>query len=108
MATSTLLTVCAILISFLSLLFAVYSGNRNGKRTDRKDAEEEATRDAAVMVKLENLQTTLIEMKAEMKSDREDVKRMTEKFIRNEESLKSLHKRVDRIEGLLKLTGRPE
>lgn len=105
---SILLTVCALLISFLSLAYAVHSGTKSSSRTERRDTQEEATRDAAVMVKLENLQTMMIEMKAEMKSDREDVKRMTEMFIRNEESLKSLHKRVDRIDKILQLDGRPD
>lgn len=92
-----------ILISVLSLSFAVYSGLKNMRRADTKEVQSEAARDSAIMTKLENMQTMIAEMKAEMRQDRQDVKEMTEKFIRNEESLKSLHKRVDRIEKLLKL-----
>lgn len=92
-----------ILISVLSLSFAVYSGLKNMRREDTKEVQSEAARDSAIMTKLENMQTMIVEMKAEMRQDRQDVKEMTEKFIRNEESLKSLHKRVDRIEKLLKL-----
>ena len=92
-----------ILISVLSLSFAVYSGLKNMRRADTKEVQSEAARDSAIMTKLENMQTMIAERKAEMRQDRQDVKEMTEKFIRNEESLKSLHKRVDRIEKLLKL-----
>lgn len=97
------MTEITILISALSLSFAVYSGLKNMRRADKKEVQSEAARDSAIMTKLENMQSMIVEMKAEMRQDRQDVKEMTEKFIRNEESLKSLHKRVNRIEQLLKL-----
>lgn len=92
-----------ILLSVLSLSFAVYSGLKNIRREDTKEAKSEAARDSEIMTKLENMQTMIAEMKEEMRQDRQDVKEMTAKFIRNEESLKSFHKRVDRIDQLLKL-----
>ena len=97
------MTEITILISALSLSFAVYSGLKNMRRADKKEVQSEAARDSAIMTKLEKMQSIIVEMKAEMRQDRQDVKEMTEKFIRNEESLKSLHKRVNRIEQLLKL-----
>ena len=50
-----------------------------------------------MMAKMENIQTTLIEFKTELKGYREEVDRVNEQSIRNEESLKSL--RQKRIHG---------
>lgn len=90
-----------ILISSLSVAFAIFFGISTKNRNARKDTQEEAARDAAMMAKMENIQTTLIEFKTELKGYREEVDNVKEQGIRNEESLKSLHKRVDRLEKLV-------
>lgn len=92
-----------ILISVISLSFAIYSGLKSLRRTEKNDAAQDAANEASVMVKLDNIQTSMIEMKTELKGYREEVMCLTEKVIRNEESLKSLHKRVDRMEQVLQM-----
>lgn len=91
----------SILISSLSVAFAIYFGISTKNRNTKKDTQEEAGRDAAMMAKMENIQTTLIEFKTELKGYREEVDSVKEQGIRNEESLKSLHKRVDKVEQMV-------
>lgn len=92
-----------ILISVLSVSFAIYSGLKNIRRSDRKDAAEDAAQEAVVVTKLDALQTSMVELKTEVKGYREEVRTLTAQAVRNEESLKSLHKRVDRMEQVLQL-----
>lgn len=78
--------------------------NPRERKTDRKDAEEAGKQESAVMMKLEVVQNTLLEVKQDIKSQKLEMEKMNERTIRNEESLKSLHKRVDRMEALLQLS----
>ena len=93
-----------VLLSVLALAFSIYSGIRANGKTDRKDAEEAGKQESAVMMKLEVVQNTLLEVKQDIKSQKLEMEKMNERTIRNEESLKSLHKRVDRMEALLQLS----
>ena len=88
----------SLLLSGISIAFAIYFGICTKSRNAKKDTQEEAGRDAAVMTKLENIQTTMIEFKTELKGYRSEVNDVKTQGIRNEESLKSLHKRMDRME----------
>lgn len=90
-----------IIISVLSLSFAVYSGLKSIKRNEKHDTAEEAKNEAVVITKLENIQTNVIELKTEMKGYKEDVQHVRELAIRDEESLKSLHKRVNKLEEII-------
>lgn len=88
----------SLLLSGISIAFAIYFGICTKSRNAKKDTQEEAGRDAAVMTKLENIQQSVTEMKVEMKGYRQEVDAVKAQNIRNEESLKSLHKRMDRME----------
>jgi len=88
----------SLLLSGISIAFAVYFGICTKSRNAKKDTQEEAGRDAAMMTKLEIIQQNQVETKVEMKGYRQEVDVVKTQNIRNEESLKSLHKRVDRIE----------
>lgn len=87
-----------IAISVLSVAFAIFFGLSTRNRNTKKDTQEEAREDATVITKLENIQNTMIEVKTEMKSYRDEVKEVREDNIRTSESLKQLHKRVDTVE----------
>lgn len=92
----------SLLLTGLSVAFAIFFGLSTRTRNAKKDTQEEAREDAAIIAKLENIQNSVIEMKGELKGYREEVRRVTEQAVRNEESLKSLHKRVDAMEQLLR------
>ncbi len=96
------------LISIISAAAAIFFGMAAYERNKRKDIEKNVGSQAGTETKLEIIQTTLTEMKAEMKSDREERRVYNEKIIRNESSLAALHKRVDRIENAMKFVSTPE
>ena len=93
----------AVVISVLALLFSIYNGNKASGKDDRKEAEEVGKQESAILTKLEIIQNSLIEVKQDIKSHKEEMERVNERTIRTEESMKSLHKRVDRMESLLQI-----
>lgn len=101
----TAVQIITIIISIVSTSFAIYFGLTTRSRNTREDVQEEAHRDSRVIAKLESISENITEMKVEMRNYREEVQAIREQTIRNEESLKSLHKRVDRMEQLLSAKG---
>lgn len=87
-----------ILISVISISFAIYSGVSNLKRNQKIDTKTDATEMTTVIVKLENIGNGISEIKTEMSNVKEDVKEIRERVIRVEESSKQAHKRIDTIE----------
>lgn len=98
----------SLLFSGIAVAAAVYFGIATKSRNAKKDAQGEAREVAAVMVKLDTLQTAMVELKTEVKGYRDDVRELTTRAVRNEESLKSLHKRVDAMERMIGKTTRGE
>lgn len=78
----------SLLLSGVSVAFAIFFGicskQRNEKKDTQEDAEQRATTDTMVMVKLENIADDLEEMKT-----------LRERVVIVEQSLKSYHKRLD-------------
>ena len=91
-----------LLISILSVSFAVFSGIINLKRNQTHDDKLEATQLTSVIVKLENISTGVTEIKSEIKSVKEDTKKNSERLTRVEESAKQAHKRLDGMEPFLR------
>ncbi|MFV0519612.1 MAG: hypothetical protein ACK5LY_04980 [Lachnospirales bacterium] len=87
----------ALLISGVSLAFALYSGITNLKRNQRSDDRQDATEITTVIVKLEIINTTLTELKSEMASIRIDNEKFRERLVKVEESTKQAHRRIDDI-----------
>lgn len=87
-----------ILISVISISFAIYSGVSNLKRNQKIDTRTDATEMTTVIVKLENIGNGISEIKTEMSNVKEDIKEIRERVIRVEESSKQAHKRIDSIE----------
>ena len=88
----------ALLISGISLAFALYSGVSNLKRNQKTDDRNEASQLTTVIVKLENIGTGVTEIKNEMSNVKNDVKESRERIIKVEESAKQAHKRMDTCE----------
>lgn len=91
----------ANLLSGVSIAFAIFFGISTRNRNVKKDTQDEAREDATILTKLENIQNTMIEVKSEMGSYRNEMKEIREYYIRASESLKQLHKRVDRIDKII-------
>jgi predicted RNase H-like nuclease (RuvC/YqgF family) len=88
----------ALVISGVSLAFALYQGITNLKRNKAADDKKEATDMTTVVIKLETISNNVMEVKNDMKNIREDVKEDRERIIKIEESVKQAHKRLDSIE----------
>lgn len=91
----------ALVISALSLIFAVYSGVTSMKRTAKTDDKKEATELTTVIVKLENISNGIAEIKNEMGNIKIDMKDLRDRLIVVEQSVKSAHKRMDVFESRL-------
>jgi predicted RNase H-like nuclease (RuvC/YqgF family) len=88
----------ALLISGVSVAFAIYQGITNMKRGQKADAKTEASQLTTVIVKLENIGNGITELKGEMNSLKNDIKEDHERLVKAEEAIKSFHKRLDTCE----------
>lgn len=89
----------SLLLSAISVAFAIFFGISSKKRGETKDVREESEEKAAtstmMMIKLENIANDLKEIKSENRSVREDIISLRERVATVESSLKSYHKRLD-------------
>ena len=71
----------SLLLSGVSVAFAIFFGicskQRNEKKDTQEDAEQRATTDTMVMVKLENIADDLKDIKRESKENREEMKQFS-------------------------------
>lgn len=88
----------ALLISGVSLAFALYQGITNMKRNKAQDDKQDASQLTTVIVKLENIGEGVNEIKSDMKGVKEDVVELRERIVAVEQSAKSAHHRVDLLE----------
>lgn len=88
----------ALLISGVSLAFALYQGITNMKRNKSQDDKQDASQLTTVIVKLENIGEGVNEIKSDMKGVKEDVVELRERIVAVEQSAKSAHHRVDLLE----------
>ncbi|SHM82030.1 hypothetical protein SAMN02746066_03423 [Anaerosporobacter mobilis DSM 15930] len=88
---STTISILAICISFA---FGYATFKRNRSTDDKTDASEMTT----VIVKLENIDIGVREIKSDMRAIQNDVKAQNDAIIRLEESLKSAWKRITFLE----------
>lgn len=82
----------SMLLSGVSVAFAIFFGicskQRNEKKDTQEDAEQRATTDTMVMVKLENIADDLKDIKRESRENREEMKTLRERVVIVEQSLK--------------------
>lgn len=88
----------ALLISGVSLAFALYQGITNMKRNKTQDDKQDASQLTTVIVKLENIGEGVNEIKSDMKGVKEDVVELRERIVAVEQSAKSAHHRLDLLE----------
>ena len=87
------------IISCISIGVAVYFGTRTQKRADAAEVEKESTVTATMMVKLETIASDVKEIKQDNKTTQGELKDFRERLALTEQSVKSLHKRLDGVEG---------
>lgn len=89
----------SLLISGISVAFAIFFGISSKSRNDRKDTEQE-TEDrilarTTLMTKLEYIEETVKEIKDDNKELKGEVRDLRDRVIKVEQSLKSYHRRLD-------------
>lgn len=89
----------SLLIAAVSLGFSIYTGVANMKRNKSSDDKKDASETTTVIVKLENIQSGISEIKADMKDMKREVKEAEEKIVRLDESLKSAWRAINKIQG---------
>ena len=100
-----MVAIISLIVSVLSVGFAIYMGVVNMKRNREADERKSTTEMTTVIVKLENIGKDTSEIKNELRSVKEDVQGLRERVAIGEQSCKSLHKRVDGFEDRLKSLG---
>jgi predicted nucleic acid-binding Zn-ribbon protein len=88
----------ALLISIISVVFSVYFGMKNNKRSDTKEIEARVMNDTKINAKLDNISLTMQDVKTEISTMREDLKAYNERLIKVEESCKQAQHRLDLLE----------
>lgn len=84
-----------IAVSVLSLIVSAIVGFSTIKSRNSSDTKQEATQLTTLIVKLENIGDGVNEIKAEMKSMKDDVRELRDRVIACEQSTKSAHRRLD-------------
>ena len=87
----------ALLISIVSVFFAIIFGLSNLRRNQKADDRREQSDMTTVIVKLESIRVDTNEIKNDIKSLKADVRHNSEDIIRMDESLKSAWKRINEI-----------
>ena len=87
-----------VLISAVSVAFAIFFGLKNSRRADTKDIEERVKGDTRINMKLDEIVSDVKDVKAELTSMRQDIKSLGDRMIKVEESCKSAHHRLDTVE----------
>ena len=80
-----------ILISVITICCTIYGVSRNF----RKDAEADAGQIAIIVTKLDNIQSVLNELKADVSSTKNDIRELDRRLVAVERSAKQAHKRID-------------
>ena len=88
-----------IVISVLSLMVAAIIGFTNLRRGKSADDHQEAAEMTTVIVKLEVISTGITEIKSDMRNLQTSQQELRDRLIICEQSTKSLHHRVDKLEG---------
>lgn len=87
----------ALLISIVSVFFAIFFGLMNLRRNQKSDDKREQSDMTTVIVKLESIRADTNEIKNDIKSLKSDVRHNSEDIIRMDESLKSAWKRINEL-----------
>ena len=95
MEISTLLSVVSLSVAATMLIVNVLNTRRNRRADDQQDAAERTT----LIVKIESINAGINEIKTDVRGLRGDVRELQDRMIIVEQSVKSAHHRVDRIEG---------
>lgn len=94
----------AIIISIISVTFSIFFGIaslvlniKNNRRTDNSDLEDRVRENTRINMKLDVISSNTKEIKDEVVEMRKELNSHDNRIIKVEESVKSLHHRVDEM-----------
>ncbi len=85
----------SLLLTGISVAFAIFFGLKSNRRNDVKDIEERAANNAKVNMKLDTISSTVTDIKYDITLTRNEVKELRERVVSVEQSTKSAHHRLD-------------
>lgn len=91
-------TYITIIISAISVSFAIYIGLRNNRKTDNKDIADKVARDTRIDVKLEEISSYVKEIRDDNSETKRQLIELNRQLALVEASAKSAHHRIDKIE----------
>jgi peptidoglycan hydrolase CwlO-like protein len=89
----------SILIAVVSLGLSAAVGISGLKRAKTQDDKKDASSLTTLLVKIENINNGINEIKSDMRGVRADIQDVRERLVIVEQSVKSAHHRIDNIEG---------
>lgn len=92
-------TYLTIVIAALSLSLSTYVAIRNNRKSTDKDIADKVARDTKINCKLDEISSDVKDVKYDMSATRSKVEDMDKRLVVVEQSVKSAHHRIDRIEG---------
>lgn len=87
-----------ILISVISVAFAIFFGLSNYKRGNVKDLTEKVKDDTRFEMKLDEIGRNVSDIKYDISATKKEVQELSNKLIAVEASTKSAHRRLDMFE----------
>ena len=88
----------ALIISLLGFLASVYYSNKNSKKTDIDDAVKRAELNTKISTKLDNIASDVRETSKNVDRLREEIVEHGSRITAVEQSVKSAHHRIDKVE----------
>lgn len=85
----------ALVVSIISVAFGIYSTVSSNRRSNRAGDQKDASEMTTVIVKLENINDGVSEIKQDMKSVKQDVRELNEKVVKLQSELVSIWKWID-------------
>ena len=92
----------SLLISGISLAFAIYFGIKHNKRNETETIKSDTSQLTTVIVKLENIGNGVAKIENEISNVKNDMKEDRERIIRVEAAIAQVERRMDRFETELK------
>ena len=93
--------VFSVVLSLIALIYTMFKGGKDDRRVDTQEIERRAKENATINMKLDEIVRKTNESNSELKSLRQDISSQNDRLIKVEESLKSLHHRVNTVEARL-------
>ena len=88
----------SLLISIISISFAILTGIVSMKRNNNNDVKKQTAEMTSLIVELKYIGTGVDEIKREITSIKTETRELQDRMIINEQAIKSCHKRLDAFE----------